>query len=115
MGGAVPHRVCGCDTADQLGSNPCMISGQRAHQSIRPEADRVRSLPLPTIAASDDIGCLATGATNLGVEAHSSAATAFLCLGDLLLAATPVQWPSMRSPARTTVGHLGERATAAHP
>ena len=92
-----------------------MISGHHAHQTIRPEADRVRSLPLPTIAASDDVGCLATGATNLGVEAHSSAATAFLCLGDLPLAATPVQWPSMRSPARTAMGHLGERATSAHP
>ena len=74
-----------------------------------------RSLPLRAIAAGNDVGCLATGATHLGVEAHGSAATAFLCLGDLLLAATAVQWPCMRSPARTTVGHLGERATAAHP
>ena len=74
-----------------------------------------RSLPLRAIAAGNDVGCLATGATHLGVEAHGAAATAFLCLGDLLLATTAVQWPSMRSPARTTVGHLGERATSAHP
>jgi hypothetical protein len=74
-----------------------------------------RSLPLCAVAAWDDIGSLATRATHLGVEAHGAAATAFLCLGDLLLAATAVQWPSMRSPARTTVGHLGERATSAHP
>ena len=74
-----------------------------------------RSLPLGAVAVSDDVGCLATGATHLGVEAHGAAATAFLCLGDLRLPATAVQRPSMRSPARTAVGHLGERATSAHP
>jgi hypothetical protein len=74
-----------------------------------------RSLPLRAVAARDDVGSLATGAAHLGVEPHGSAATAFLCLGDLRLPATAVQWPSMRNAARTAVGHLGERATSAHP
>ena len=96
-----------------------MASSAAVGRSLKAQGAAVsrvkRSLPLGAIAAGDDVGCFATGATNLGVEAYCSAATAFLCLGDLLLAATPVQWPSMRSPAGATVGHLGERATTAHP
>ena len=69
-----------------------------------------RALPLGAVAVGDDVGYLATGATHLGVEAHGSAARALLCL-----AATAVQWRCMRRPARTTVSHLGERATSARP